>query len=81
MNFDGSPSESAPRNVLKKVLTQYQVLGLKTLIAPEIEFYLFKRDRQETTGFTPPTMRGGNIELERQMAYSLNSITEKRNFW
>jgi glutamine synthetase len=81
INFDGSPSEHAPRNVLKKVLAQYQALGLQPVIAPEIEFYLFKRDGQEATGFTPPSVRGGSIELERQMGYSLNSTAEMRDFW
>lgn len=81
MNFDGSPSEHAPRNVLKKVLAQYKAIGLQPVVAPEIEFYLFKRDGQEATGFTPISMRGGSIELERQMAYSLNSTAEMRDFW
>jgi glutamine synthetase len=81
MNFDGTPSEHAPRNVLKKVLSQYQSLGLNPVIAPEIEFYLFKRDGQESTGFNPPSMRGGSVELERQMGYSLNSTAEMRDFW
>jgi glutamine synthetase len=81
INFDGTPSEHAPRNVLKKVLAQYQALGLKPVIAPEIEFYLFKRDGQEATGFNYPEIRGGSLEQERQMAYSLNSTAEMRAFW
>jgi glutamine synthetase len=81
MNFDGTPSEHAPRNVLKKVIAQYDALGLKPVVAPEIEFYLFKRDGQEATGFTSPGMRGGGIELERQMGYSLNSTSEFKDFW
>ena len=81
MNFDGTPSEHAPRNVLKKVLAQYDKLGLKPVVAPEIEFYLFKRDGDEANGFTYPTMRGGGMEQERQMAYSLNSTAELAPFW
>jgi glutamine synthetase len=81
MNFDGTPSEHAPRNVLKKVLAQYNALGLKPVVAPEIEFYLFKRDGLEATGFTPPAMRGNGVELERQMGYSLNSVSEFKDFW
>ena len=81
MNFDGSPSAHAPRNVLKQVLAQYSALGLKAVVAPEIEFYLFKRDGQEASGFTPPNIRGGGVELERQMGYSLNSTAEMRDFW
>ena len=81
INFDGTPSAHAPRNVLKSVLAQYQALGLQPVVAPEIEFYLFKRDGQEATGFTPPSMRGGGVELERQMGYSLNATAEMRDFW
>lgn len=81
MNFDGTPSEHAPRNVLKKVLAQYAALGLQPVVAPEIEFYLFKRDGQEANGFTQVSMRGGSQELERQMGYSLNSTAELRPFW
>ncbi len=81
MNFDGTPSEHAPRNVLKNILAQYQALGLKPVVAPEIEFYLFKRDGLEATEFTSPGMRGGGVELERQMGYSLNSTAEMRDFW
>lgn len=81
MNFDESPSEHAPRNLLKGVLARYQALGLQAVVAPEIEFYLFKRDGQEAMGFNPPAMRGGSIELERQMGYSLNSTAEMRDFW
>lgn len=81
MNFDGTPSEHAPRNVLKSVLAQYKALGLQPVVAPEIEFYLFKCDGQEATGFTPPSKRGGGVELERQMGYSINSNDELRDFW
>ena len=81
MNFDGTPSDHAPRNVLKKVLAHYSALGLKPVVAPEIEFYLFKRDGLEATGFTSPNMRGGGIELERQSGYSLNSTAELSDFW
>ena len=81
MNFDGTPSEHAPRNVLKNVLGQYEKLGLQPVVAPEIEFYLFKRDGNEVNGFTYPTARGGSVENERQMAYSLNSTAEFAPFW
>ncbi|MGQ0442942.1 MAG: glutamine synthetase family protein [Methylophilaceae bacterium] len=81
MNFDGTPSEHAPRNILKKIVAQYQALGLQPVVAPEIEFYLFKRDSNEAIGFNHPTMRDGNVEQERAMAYSLNSIAEFPDFW
>ncbi|MFM9835381.1 MAG: glutamine synthetase family protein [Methylophilaceae bacterium] len=81
INLDGTPSEHAPRNVLKKVLAQYQALGLKPVVAPEIEFYLFKRDGKEAEGFTYPAMRGGSIEQEKHLGFSVNSASEMRDFW
>jgi glutamine synthetase len=81
MNFDGTPSEHAPRQVLKQVLAQYKKLGLNPVIAPEIEFYLFKRDGQEATSFNSPIMRSSSAEQERQMAYSLNATSDMRDFW
>lgn len=81
MNFDGTPSAHAPRNVLKQVIAQYQAKGLQPVVAPEIEFYLFKLDGQEATGFNPPSRRGGGVELERQSGYSLNATADMREFW
>ena len=81
INFDGSPSQHAPRNVLKNCLNQYDALGLKPVVAPEIEFYLFKHDGNEAAGFNAPPMRGGGVEQERASAYSLNAISEHTAFW
>jgi glutamine synthetase len=45
-NLDHSQFEGCPRTRLKMMLEQYQKLGLKVMIAPEIEFFLFERDGQ-----------------------------------
>ena len=81
MNFDGTPSAHAPRNVLKNILAQYEKLGLKPVVAPEIEFYLFKHDGNEAAGFNYLTMRDGSAEQERAMGYSINAISEHADFW
>src|SRR5262249_49849300 len=36
----------SPRNVLERAVVAYQALGLTVITAPELEFYLLKRDPQ-----------------------------------
>jgi glutamine synthetase len=43
-NLDHSQFEGCPRTRLKLVLEQFNKLGFKIMIAPEIEFFLFQRD-------------------------------------
>lgn len=45
-NLDHSPFEGCPRTRLKLMLEHYAKLGLKVLVAPEIEFFLFEREGQ-----------------------------------
>ena len=41
------PSDVDPRNILKKVMAQFQSLGLKPVVAFELEFYLLDKNRDE----------------------------------
>src|SRR5690606_25010901 len=41
---DGRPHELAPRNVLRRVLRLYEDLGLRPVMAPELEFFLVQRN-------------------------------------
>ncbi|TIR44825.1 MAG: glutamine synthetase, partial [Mesorhizobium sp.] len=41
---DGRSVEFTPRNVLKRVLAAYDDRGLKPVVAPEIEFYLVRKN-------------------------------------
>ncbi|TIU61737.1 MAG: glutamine synthetase, partial [Mesorhizobium sp.] len=41
---DGRSVEFTPRNVLKRVLAAYDERGLKPVVAPEIEFYLVRKN-------------------------------------
>ncbi len=45
-DLDHTPFEGCPRTRLKTVLAEYQKMGMEALIAPEIEFFLFRRDTQ-----------------------------------
>lgn len=44
MNLDGSPYENDPRNVLRRAMQPLSELGLKPVLALELEFYLVEHD-------------------------------------
>lgn len=45
-NTDGTPFEGCPRVVLKKVLKELKEYGYEFYVGPEVEFFLFERDKQ-----------------------------------
>jgi glutamine synthetase len=73
--MDGAPVDIAPRQVLRNVLELYRRKGLKPVVAPEIEFYLVKRNTDPDYPLSPPTGRSGRAETVRQ-PYSLDAIDE-----
>jgi glutamine synthetase len=58
--FDGTPLFLDPRNVLKEALKPLQNMGLKPVMATELEFYLIRHDG---TRFVPrlPTIPGSEL--------------------
>ncbi len=56
---DGRSVAFAPRNVLKRVIGAYDKLGLKPVVAPEIEFYLVQKNPDPDYPLTPPVGRSG----------------------
>ena len=50
------PSDVDPRNILKKVMAQFKSLGLKPVVAFELEFYLLDKNRDE---YGKPVPAGG----------------------
>ena len=44
INLDGSPLESDPRNVLRRAMKPLADIGLKPVLATELEFYLVEHD-------------------------------------
>ena len=60
INFDGSPFFLDPRNVLRKALRPLTDMGLKPVIATELEFYLVEHDGDS---FKPrlPKIPGSNL--------------------
>ena len=50
----GAPFEGDPRHALVRVLSQFEALGLKPVVAIELEFYLIDRERNAAGLPQPP---------------------------
>ncbi len=72
---DGIPVETAPRNLLKRVLQLYADKGWSPVVAPEIEFYLVKPNADPDYPLEPPIGRSGRPEVGRQ-SYSISALNE-----
>ncbi|MHA6641104.1 glutamine synthetase family protein [Mesorhizobium sp. A623] len=72
---DGRNVEFAPRNVLRRVLGLYDKLGLKPVVAPEIEFYLVRKNPDPDYPLTPPVGRSGRA-IGGGAGYSIAGVNE-----
>jgi glutamine synthetase len=72
---DGRPHELAPRSVLKRVLSGFEAMGLKPIVAPEVEFFLVQRNTDPDLPLLPPAGRSGRPETARQ-SYSIDAVNE-----
>ncbi len=72
---NGQPHELAPRNVLRRVLAAYEELGLKPVVAPEVEFFLVQKNTDPDFPLLPPAGRSGRPETARQ-SYSIDAVNE-----
>jgi glutamine synthetase len=72
---NGEPVPQVPRNVLKRVVKMYSDLGLKPVVAPEMEFYLVARNTNPAIPIEPPMGRSGRQAAARQ-AYSMSAVDE-----
>ncbi|MDP1530618.1 glutamine synthetase family protein [Rhodoferax sp.] len=80
LELDGSLCQFAPRSTLKGVLARYAALGLRPVVAPEIEFYLTAPNADPAQPLQAPLVRGGRAEVG-QSAFSLNMLNELAPFW
>lgn len=58
LNPDGTPYDGDPRYVLKKALQKVAKKGLKFLVGPELEFFIFKNEKS-----TEPLDEGGYFDM------------------
>jgi glutamine synthetase len=72
---DGKVVDLAPRQVLKSVIALFDAIGLKPVIAPELEFFLVKREVEANTPLSPPAGRSGRPEMARQ-AFGVDAVNE-----
>ena len=72
---DGRPVEIAPRQVLKRVIDLYHQQGWIPVVAPELEFYLVKRNIDPDYPLEPPIGRSGRAEAGRR-SYSISAVNE-----
>ncbi|EJN05444.1 glutamine synthetase family protein [Phyllobacterium sp. YR531] len=75
VNKDGQAVEFTPRNVLKRVVAAYSKKGLKPVVAPEIEFYLVKKNPDPDYPLTPPVGRSGRA-IGGGQGYSIAGVNE-----
>lgn len=71
----GQPVPFAPRNVLKHVVDLYAELGLKPVVAPELEFYLVAPNTDPALPVQPPIGRSGR-RVAASQGYSMSAIDE-----
>lgn len=71
----GIPIELSPRNILKRVLKLYADHGWQPIVAPEMEFYLTKRNSDPDFPLEAPIGRSGRPETGRQ-SFSIDAANE-----
>tara|TARA_B110000093_G_scaffold87033_1_gene94208 strand:- start:1396 stop:2742 length:1347 start_codon:yes stop_codon:yes gene_type:complete len=76
---NGKPHPFSTRAVLKHILALYEEDNLTPVIAPEMEFYLVKRNINPDMALTPPLGRNGRPETARQ-SYSIDAANEYEPF-
>ncbi len=72
---DGEPIPCSPRNVLKRVVSYFEKIGLKPVVAPEMEFFLVARNIDPAKAIEPMMGRSGRPAAARQ-AYSMTAVDE-----
>ncbi|MHC5305727.1 glutamine synthetase family protein [Bartonella sp. LJL80] len=72
---DGSRVDFTPRNVLRNVVAAYTKMGLKPVVAPEIEFYLVQKNPDPDYPLTPPVGRSGRA-IGGGQGYSIAGVNE-----
>ena len=72
---NGHPVDTAPRYILRKILSLYEGQGWRPVIAPELEFYLVKPNTNYDIPLEPPIGRSGRAESGRQ-SYGIEALSE-----
>jgi glutamine synthetase len=74
-DMEGRMHPLSTRNMLRRVLALYEKDGLRPVVAPEVEFYLVKKNIDPDYELEPPIGRSGRPESARQ-SYSIDAANE-----
>ena len=74
-SHDQEATNYTPRNVLRRVLGAYEDMGLRPVLAPEIEFYLVKTNEDPDIPLQPPIGRSGR-SIAGGGGYSIAGVNE-----
>jgi glutamine synthetase len=74
-HLNDDPVEIAPRHVLKRVLALYKEKGWRPVVAPELEFYLVKRNADSDYPLEAAVGRSGRKEPGGQ-AYGIDAAND-----
>jgi glutamine synthetase len=72
---DGEAVDLAPRTVLRRILNLYEQQGWLPVVAPELEFFLVKKNIDPDYPLEPPIGRSGRPESARQ-SYGIDAVNE-----
>ena len=76
---DGVAHPLSTRNVLRRVLDLYEEEGLRPVVAPEVEFFLVRKNTNPDDVLSPPEGRSGRSESSR-LSYSIDAVAEFEDF-
>jgi len=74
-DMEGNLHPLSTRGVLRRVLSLYEKEGWRPVIAPEVEFFLVKKNADPDYELEPPLGRSGRPESARQ-SYSIDAVNE-----
>lgn len=73
--LDGKPVDIAPRELLRRVLGLYEKRRLRPVVAPELEFYLIRKNLDPDLPLEPAAGLSGRQESGRQ-AYGIEAAND-----
>lgn len=75
-SLSAEPYYYEPRNVLKRVLSQFESIGLKPMVAFELEFYLVEPQRSANGGLVPPKSPLTGQPTDTTQVYSMDDVED-----
>ena len=75
-SLEGVPYYYEPRNVLSRVLDRFTAMGLRPVVAFELEFYLFAMGRDEDGGLIPASSPLTGERMDATQVYSMQDVED-----